>query len=84
MTAVNKIAEQFGTVVMVGDRVNDAPTLATASVGIVGVAGSDVALRTDDMSKRSFLIRLSRRTVTVIRQDIASKPNYTDKRMMRG
>jgi Cd2+/Zn2+-exporting ATPase len=78
VTAVEDLVQRYGTVAMIGDGVNDAPAMGRATIGIaMGAAGSDaaieaadVALMSDDLSKLAWLVRHSRRTLTIIRQNV--------------
>ena len=78
LSIVKKIKDDGHIVAVIGDGINDAPALAEGDLGIaMGAAGSDVAINSasialmnNDLRRLPFLINLSRRTRTVIAQNL--------------
>lgn len=78
VTAIEELVANHDMVAMIGDGVNDAPAMARAHYAIaMGAVGSDaaietadIALMTDDIGKVPWLIDHSRRTMSIIHQNI--------------
>jgi len=76
---IESLVSRYKHVAMIGDGINDAPAMARSTLGVaMGAMGTDaaietadVALMSDDLSKLPWLIHHSRRTLSIVKQNIA-------------
>jgi Cd2+/Zn2+-exporting ATPase len=79
LTIIKRMKENYGLIAMVGDGVNDAPALAVSDVGIamsgsgvdLALESADIILAKDELIQVPYLIKLSQKTVSIAKQNIA-------------
>ena len=77
---IEELKNKFGFVAMIGDGINDAPSLASSTIGIaMGAGGSDVAIETADVALMNnnllnipYALNLGKKTLKTIKQNITA------------